>query len=65
MQPDWPITTERLVLRPYEESDFAALLAIYSDAEVARYLYHEPRGEPEIREVLAAYRGGLVPTTPL
>jgi RimJ/RimL family protein N-acetyltransferase len=53
VQPDWPITTERLVLRPFEADDFAALLAIYSDEEVSRYLYHEPRGEAETRELLA------------
>ena len=52
MQPDWPIETERLVLRPYSEGDLAGLLGIYSDVEVARYLYHEPRGEQETRELL-------------
>ena len=59
MQPDWPIATERLVLRPYEERDFAALHAIYSDEEVARYLYHEPRGEAEVHEVLARKIAGF------
>ena len=43
MSPDWPIETERLTLRPFEEGDFDALFAMQSDPEVARYLYLEPR----------------------
>jgi RimJ/RimL family protein N-acetyltransferase len=42
VQPDWPIETERLVLRPYTEDDFDALHALYSDESVARWLYYEP-----------------------
>ena len=42
MQPDWPIETERLVLRPYGEADFDALHALYADPDVARWLYYEP-----------------------
>jgi RimJ/RimL family protein N-acetyltransferase len=49
MKPDWPLETERLVLRPFEESDFDAVYAMQSDAEVARWLYDEPRTLEETR----------------
>ena len=52
MRPDWPLETERLVLRPYEERDYDALYAMQSDAEVARWLYNEPRDHDEVRELL-------------
>jgi RimJ/RimL family protein N-acetyltransferase len=40
------------VLRPYEERDFDALYAMQSDAEVARWLYNEPRDHAEVRDLL-------------
>jgi RimJ/RimL family protein N-acetyltransferase len=52
MRPDWPLDTERLVLRPYEERDFDALYAMQSDAEAARWLYNEPRDLAEVRDLL-------------
>ncbi len=52
MKPDWPLETERLVLRPFEEGDLDALYKVYSDAEVSRWLYHEPRTLEETRELL-------------
>ena len=52
MKPDWPLETERLVLRPFEAGDLDALYKIYSDAEVSRWLYHEPRSLEETRELL-------------
>jgi RimJ/RimL family protein N-acetyltransferase len=51
--PDWPIATERLLLRRYEPGDFEALHAIYSREEVARWLYDDPRDEAQTRELLA------------
>ena len=48
-----PIETERLLLRPYASDDFAALYAMRSDAEVARYLYWSPQTEDEVRQTLA------------
>jgi len=42
MKPDWPLVTERLVLRPYAGSDLDDLHRIQSDEEVARYLYNAP-----------------------
>ena len=40
------------MLRPFEERDYDALYAIQSDAEVARWLYNEPRNHDEVREFL-------------
>ncbi|PFG44779.1 aminoglycoside 6'-N-acetyltransferase [Isoptericola jiangsuensis] len=37
-----PVRTSRLVLRTYAESDLDALLAYYSDPDVARFLLEEP-----------------------
>lgn len=52
MKPDWPLETERLVLRPFEEGDLDALYRMHSDAEVARWLYNEPRTLEETRTLL-------------
>jgi RimJ/RimL family protein N-acetyltransferase len=38
-----------LLLRPFTSGDFEALFAIQSRADVARWLYWEPRGEDEVR----------------
>jgi RimJ/RimL family protein N-acetyltransferase len=51
--PDWPIETERLVLRPYEEGDFDALHELYSDEDVVRWLYYGPATVDETRARLA------------
>jgi RimJ/RimL family protein N-acetyltransferase len=53
MRPDWPLETERLVLRPYNDGDLENLHAIYSQPEVARWLYYEPTTLEESREKLA------------
>jgi RimJ/RimL family protein N-acetyltransferase len=55
-RPDYPIKTERLLLRPWREDDFEALHAIHSRADVARYLYWEPRTRNASRGVLARAR---------
>jgi RimJ/RimL family protein N-acetyltransferase len=52
LQPDYPIVTERLLLRPYRESDLEALYAIRSRDDVMRYLYEEPLTRDEARENL-------------
>ena len=44
-----PIETERLLLRPYRPQDYAALFAMQSRPDVARYLYWEPRTAEEVR----------------
>nr|WP_086662880.1 GNAT family N-acetyltransferase [Lentzea kentuckyensis] len=42
VRPDYPLKTERLVLRPFEPGDLDDLHAYRSDPEVCRYLYSEP-----------------------
>lgn len=42
MQPDYPIRTKRLLLRPFTRDDQAAYLASHSRPDVMRYLYEEP-----------------------
>jgi RimJ/RimL family protein N-acetyltransferase len=41
LRPDYPITTERLLLRPVLESDAAAMHAYKSREDVCRYLPHD------------------------
>jgi RimJ/RimL family protein N-acetyltransferase len=52
LQPDYPIVTERLLLRPYREGDLDALHAIRSRPDVMRFLYEEPLTREEARETL-------------
>lgn len=51
--PDWPIQTERLLLRPFEEGDFEALYAMQSNEDVVRYLYQDVRSIDGVRASLA------------
>ena len=53
MKPEWPLETERLALRPFEDGDLSALDRMQSDAEVARWLYNDPRTLEETRAHLA------------
>lgn len=53
MKPAWPLETERLVLRPFEDGDLDALYRMQSDADVARWLYNDPRTLEETRAYLA------------
>jgi RimJ/RimL family protein N-acetyltransferase len=50
--PVWPLHTERLLLRPFVESDLEALHAMQSDKDVVRYLYHDTRSIDEVRAAL-------------
>ena len=43
------LESDRLLLRPFTADDSEALFAIQSRADVARWLYWEPRGEDEVR----------------
>jgi RimJ/RimL family protein N-acetyltransferase len=52
MKPGWPLETERLVLRPFEDGDLDAMHAIQSDVESARWLYNEPRTLDETKALL-------------
>lgn len=51
---DYPLRTNRLLLRPYRVEDFEALYAIQSRSEVARYLYWPPRDRQGAWEALTA-----------
>jgi RimJ/RimL family protein N-acetyltransferase len=53
LRPDYPIQTERLILRPFRADDFDALYAIQSNPDVVRYLYWEARDEQQVRDALA------------
>lgn len=50
--PTYPLTTERLLLRPFSHDDFEAVYAIDSRPDVMRYLYWEPRTRDESRASL-------------
>ncbi len=51
LRPDYPIQTQRLLLRPFQDADLDELVAIQSRAEVAEYLYWEPRTRPDVIQV--------------
>lgn len=53
LKPDYPVRTQRLVLRPFTAGDLDALHGIHRLPEVTRYLYHEPRDRKETYTVLA------------
>jgi RimJ/RimL family protein N-acetyltransferase len=46
------LESDRLLLRPFQEDDLAPLLAMQSRPDVVRWLYHGPRGETEVRDLL-------------
>ena len=46
-KPDYPIRTERLLLRPFEAGDLDALHSWQSRPDVARFLYWEARSREE------------------
>ncbi|MDT8914843.1 GNAT family protein [Amycolatopsis sp. PS_44_ISF1] len=53
LRPDYPIATERIVLRPFRPDDLDALNSIQSRADVTRYLYWSPRSQAESAAALA------------
>jgi RimJ/RimL family protein N-acetyltransferase len=52
LRPEYPIETERLLLRPYREDDIDVLHDIQSRPEVVRYLYWEPRTREKVQQVI-------------
>lgn len=52
-KPTWPIHTERLLLRPFEDGDLQAMYAMQSNEDVVRLLYYEVRSLDEVRASLA------------
>jgi RimJ/RimL family protein N-acetyltransferase len=63
-QPDYPIRTERLLLRPYAHGDVDALYAYQRLPEVHRYLYTEPRTRSEVKALVAERAGKGALTEP-
>lgn len=53
LEPDYPIRTARLTLRPYQSTDLDDLYATQSLPEVARFLYWEARDRGAVAESLA------------
>ena len=56
LQPDYPIRTERLVLRPVEPADAEAMAAYQGREDVCRYIPYYPRSVDEVRQRIAAGR---------
>ncbi len=52
LRPEYPILTERLLLRPFVDDDLEALFAIQSLPEVAEFLYWDPRTRPQVAQQL-------------
>ena len=51
-EPDFPLRTARLDLRPYESGDLDDLRAMHGREEVTRYLYRDVQDDDELRETL-------------
>ena len=52
VEPQFPLETERLQLRPFEPGDLDELTTIQSREDVSRYLYWRPRTRAEVLEDL-------------
>ena len=57
LRPDYPIATERLLLRPFEPGDLDAFVTMHGDPEVVRYLYFGVRDREALRGVLKEKAG--------
>jgi RimJ/RimL family protein N-acetyltransferase len=55
LRPAYPIHTDRLLIRPFEEGDLEPLLRLESREDVARYVYNEPRARSEVEERIARF----------
>ena len=63
-EPEYPIRTERLLLRPYAHGDVDALYAYQWLPEVHRYLYSEPRTRADVEALVAERSGAAVLAEP-
>jgi RimJ/RimL family protein N-acetyltransferase len=61
-EPEYPIHTERMLLRPYAHGDVDALYAYQRLPEVHRYLYTEPRTRADVEAIVAERAGSAVLT---
>jgi RimJ/RimL family protein N-acetyltransferase len=57
LNPDYPIETERLTLRPVGPADVDDLLTYQSREDVCRYIPYEPRTREEVAARIASLRG--------
>ncbi|MDX8055795.1 GNAT family N-acetyltransferase [Lentzea sp. BCCO 10_0798] len=55
LRPDYPITTARLLLRPFQPGDLDDVVAYRGLPEVNRYLFSEPYARAEAEENLAKW----------
>jgi len=56
-EPEYPVRTERLLLRPYAPADVDALYTYQRLPEVHRYLYTEPRSRSEVQSLVTERAG--------
>ena len=61
-EPEYPIRTERLLIRPYAAGDVDALYAYQRLPGIHRYLYTEPRTRAEVQAMVAERAGARSPT---
>jgi RimJ/RimL family protein N-acetyltransferase len=52
LRPTYPLRTERLLLRPFDDDDLDAVYETHSRGDITRYLYWEPRTRDEAREMV-------------
>ncbi|MEO8889440.1 MAG: GNAT family protein [Jatrophihabitantaceae bacterium] len=57
LHPDYPIQTERLILRPLSPDDVDALFAYQSREDVCRYIPYAPRTRERVLERITAPHG--------
>lgn len=55
--PDYPIETERLLLRPFNRGDVDAVFSYRSRPDVAKFLFDEPMSHDECAEAVRARAG--------
>ena len=60
MRPDYPLSTERLLLRPLELGDAEAVHSYQSLPEFCRYVPYEPRSLDEVAERIARPTGSTL-----
>ncbi len=53
LEPAYPLRTERLDLRPFQEDDGDFLTELQGDPEITRYLYYEPLTREKSLQALA------------
>ncbi|MBA2554555.1 MAG: GNAT family N-acetyltransferase, partial [Geodermatophilaceae bacterium] len=53
VRPTYPVSTERLLLRPFTPDDLEDVLEWERRPDVHRYLYTDPRSREEVAQALA------------